>query len=81
MGLDNWKTQGMMIIYKFIVSLIAREKEYGLTYIALSRITKFWNLGIKDIEGILKNRLYRKIHIHSKMEKQLIKEKRLYKLE
>ena len=71
----------MMIIHKVVVSLMAREKEYGLIYIALSHVTKFSNLGIKDTEGILKNRLCRKIRIHPKMEKQLIEEERLYKLE
>ena len=46
-----------------------REKEYKLIYIALSRVTKFSNLGIEDTEGILKNRLYRKICNHLKIEK------------
>ena len=35
-----------------------REKEHGLTYyVALSRVTKFSNLGIKDTEGISKNKI------------------------
>ena len=51
-----------------VVSLIDREKEYGLTHVALSRVTKFSNLGIKDTEGISKNRLYSKICNHPKME-------------
>ena len=64
-----------------VISLMDREKEYGLTYVALSLVTKFSNLGIKDIEGISKNRLCRKIHTHTKMEKRLIEEERLRKIE
>ena len=40
------------------MSLMDREKEDGLAYyIALSRVTKFLNLGIKDIERISKNKI------------------------
>ena len=70
-----------MIKYKVIVSLIDREKEHGLTYVALIWVTKFSNLEIKDKEGISKNRLYRKIRMYPKIEKRLIKEKRLRKME
>ena len=52
-----------------------------ILYIALSRVSKVSNLGIKDTEGISKNRLYRKIFMYPKMEKRLIKEKRLCKIE
>ena len=48
-----------------------REKEQVLTYVALNRVTKFSNLGIKDIEGISENRFCRKIRKHPKMEKTL----------
>ena len=58
-----------------------REKEQALTYVVMSRVTKLLNLGIKDKKGISKNRLYRKIHKHTKMEKHLIKEKRLCEME
>ena len=71
----------MTIKNKVVVSLTDREKEHGLTYVALSRVIKFLNLGIKDTEGISKNRLCRKIRIHLKMEKYLIEEKRLRKME
>ena len=57
------------------------EKEQGLTYVALSRVTKFSNLGIKDTEGISKNRLCRKIRMHPKMGKRLIEEERLREME
>ena len=61
---------------------MGREKEYRLTYyIALSRSIKFLNLGIKDTEGIYKNRLFRKIHMYPKIEKYLIEEERLHKIE
>ena len=71
----------MIIKNKVVVSLTDREKEHGLTYVALSRVTKFSNLGIKDTEGISKNRLCRKICVHPKMEKHLIKERRFHKIE
>ena len=58
-----------------------REKQHRLIYVALSRVTKFWNLGIKDIEGISKNRLYRNMHMHHKIEKRFIEEERLCKME
>ena len=76
-----WKAQGMTISNKVVVSLTDREKEHRLTYVALSRVTKFSNLEIKDTEGISKNRLYRKIHMHPKIEKHLIEEERLCKME
>ena len=62
--MDNYfDSTCVMIKHKVVLSLIDREKEHGLTYyVALIRVTKFSNLGIKDIEGISKNRLYRKIH-------------------
>ena len=52
-----------------------------MTYVVLSRVTKFSNLGIKDTEGISKNRLCRKICKHPKIEKHLIEEKRLRGIE
>ena len=51
-------TAYVMIKHKVIVYLIDREKEHGLTYyIALSQVIKFSNLGIKDTEGISKNKI------------------------
>ena len=44
-------------------------------------MTKFSNLGIKDIEGISENRLFRKIRMHPKIGKHLIEEERLCKIE
>ena len=50
-----WKVQGMTIRTKVVVCLMDKEREYEQTYIALSRVTKFSNLGIKDMEGLSKN--------------------------
>ena len=79
--MDNYFDSTCMIIkHKYIISLIDREKECGLTYyVALSWVTKFSNLGINDIEGTSKNRLCRKMRMHPKMEKCLIEEERLCK--
>ena len=58
-----------------------REKEHGLTYVALSWGIKFLNLEIKDTEEISKNKLCRKIHLNPKIENRLIEEERLCKIE
>ena len=76
-----WKVQGMTIPTKVVVSLTSREKEHGLTYVTFSRVTKFSNLGIKDSERISKNRLCIKIRNHLKMNKRILEEERLKKLE
>ena len=76
-----WKAQGMTIPTKVVVSLTDKEKEHGLTYVALSRVTRFTNLGIKDTEGLSKNRLCRKIRKHPKIEKCLLEVNRLRYLE
>ena len=60
LGLDYMEGSRYDDKNKVVVSLTDREKEHGLTYVALSRVTKFSNLGIKDTEGISKNRLCRK---------------------
>ena len=67
----------MTIPTKVVVSLMDKEREYRLIHIALSKVTKFSNLGIKDTEGISKNRLCRKIRNYSKIKKQLLEEDRL----
>ena len=54
---------------------MSREKEHGLTCVALSRVTKFSNLGIKDAERISKNRLHRKIRNYLKMKNKCWKKK------
>ena len=67
----------MIIPTKVVASLIDREREHSLSCVALSSVTKFTNLGIKDIEGLSKNRLYTKIRKHPKMSKRLEEENRL----
>ena len=44
-------------------------------------MAKFSNLSIKDTEEISKNRLCRKIHMHTNIEKRLIEEERSHKME
>ena len=64
-----------------VASLTDRERKHGLSRIALSRVTKFTNLEIKDTEGLSKNRLYAKIRKHPKMSKRFGEENRLRYLE
>ena len=71
----------MTIPTKVVVSLTDREREHNLSYVALSRVTKFTNLGIKDMEGLSKNRLCSKTCKHPKMSKCLEEEDRLQYLE
>ena len=71
----------MIIPTKVVVSLIDREREHGLSYVVLSRVTKFTNLGIKDMKGLSKNRLCSKICKHPKISKYLEEEDRLRYLE
>ena len=71
----------MTILTKVAVSLTDREREHGLSHVALSRVTKFTNLEIKDTEGLSKNRLCAKICKHPKMSKRLEEENRLQYLE
>ena len=61
----------MTIHTKVVVCLTDKECEHRQTYIALSRVIKFSNLGIKDTEGLSKNRLCKKIRNHPKMKKRL----------
>ena len=71
----------MTISTKVVMSLTDKEREYNLTYIALSRVTKFTNLGIKDMEGLSKNRLCTKIHKYPKIKKYLGDDNKLRHLE
>ena len=71
----------MAIPTKVVVSLADKEREHGLTCVALSRATKFSNLGIKDTAGLYKHRLCTKIRKHPKMTKRLEEESRLRQLE
>ena len=64
----------MTIRNKVIVYLMDKEREHGQTYVTLSRVTKFSNLGIKDTKGLSKNQLCKKICNHPKMKKRLQEE-------
>ena len=74
-----WKAQGQTIRGKVVVSLTSSEKEHGLMYVALSHVTKFSNIGIKD--GIDKNRLCTKIRRQAKMTPRIRAESRFHQLE
>jgi hypothetical protein len=49
--------------------------DHRLTYVALSRVTKFNHIGL--IDGISMNRLCKVISRHSKMKGRINEEKRL----
>ena len=69
-----WKAQGQTIRGKVSISLGRGEKEHGLSYVAMSRVTKFSDIGIYD--GITANRLCRSIKKHKKMAPRINAEKR-----
>ena len=79
MHIDNYFNSSIYVIIKH--EDIVNIKYNGSTYVVLNRVIKCPNLGIKDIEGISKNRLCRKIHKHPRPKKRLIKEERLHKIE
>ena len=49
------KCQGMTIRGKVVIDLGSRELWHGVSYVALSRVRKFTNIGLK--KGITMNRL------------------------
>ena len=49
------KVQGMLISKNLVVNIGDKELDHGSTYVALSRVTKFMFIGLKN--GISKNRL------------------------
>ena len=53
---------------KVATSLAGKEGEYCWTHVALSRVTKFANLGAKDTEALSKNRFHAKILKHPEMK-------------
>ena len=59
-----WKSQGQTIIGKLVANLSSQEKECGLTYVALSRVTRLMDLGI--IGGLSFERFTKKIRNHRK---------------
>ena len=63
---------------KIVVTLTDREKERGLTHVALSRVTKFSDIGIYD--KITMQRLCSVIKNQSKMRKRMEKKTILSRL-
>ena len=68
----------MTITGKIVAELTKTEQEYGATYITLSRVQRFSDIGIKD--GINKNRLCDKIRKHKKVKSRILEEERLRSL-
>ena len=69
------KCQGMTIKGKVVIDLGPRELWHGVSYVALSRVTKFTNIGLK--KGIAMNRLCKSIKKQKKIKGRLAEEKRL----
>eukprot|EP00957_Ditylum_brightwellii_P168066 12794789-Ditylum_brightwellii.AAC.1 len=57
-----WKAQGQTIVGEVSLCQGRVEKEHGLTYVALSIVTKFLDIGLHG--GTAKNRLCRSIPNH-----------------
>ena len=74
----GWKVQGMTIRDKIVAYLGKKEAEHGITYVMLSRVRKFLDIGIKD--GIGKSRLCEAIRKQGKIKRQLNEEKQLKRL-
>ena len=70
-----WKCQGMTTMNEIIAELTNTEQEHGGAHVALSRVQRFSDIGIKD--GINKNRLCIKVRNHKKLHKCILEEKRL----
>ena len=58
------KCQGMTIKGKVVIDLGPREMWHGASHVALSRVTKFTNIGLK--KGMTMNRLCQSIKKKSK---------------
>eukprot|EP00957_Ditylum_brightwellii_P210475 15365016-Ditylum_brightwellii.AAC.1 len=59
-----WKAQGQTMTGKVSMCIGRGEKEHGLTYVAMSRVTKFGDIGLHD--GITFNHLCKSIRKHKK---------------
>jgi len=70
-----WKAQGQTLKCKIIVNLGKTEKEHGLTYTVLSRVTIASDIGI--VGGFPKDRLIDKVAKQAKMKARIAEEKRL----
>ena len=67
----------MSISKNLVMNIGDKELDHGSTYVALSRVTKFMFIGLKN--GISKNRLCKIIARHKKM-KPYIEEKKHLKI-
>ena len=74
-----WKSQGQTYREKVVIDLSKKEPDHGVTYVALSRATKFENIGI--LGGITEQRFINCVRDHSKMRPRLEEEQRLAQLE
>ena len=74
-----WKAQGQTYRNKVVIDLDKKEPDHGVTYVALSRATKFENIGIMG--GITEERFIKCVRDHKKMKPRLAEEKRLALLE
>ena len=74
-----WKSQGQTYRDKVVIDLSNKEPDHGVTYVALSRATKFENIGI--IGGLSKQRFINSVRDHKKMQPRLKEEERLALLE
>ena len=70
--------QGMTIKGKVVIDLGSHEMWHSVWHVALSRMTKFTNIGLK--KEIARNRLCRSIKKHNKTKGRLAGEKRLHLL-
>ena len=52
-----------------VIDLGDREMAHGISYVALSKVRKFTNIGLKN--GITKNRLCRVIKKQAKIKKRI----------
>ena len=73
-----WKAQGQTMVGKVSMSIGRVEREHGLTYVAMSRVKFFFDIGLQD--GITMNRLCRSIPRHKKMRPRFAEEQRLHVL-
>ena len=66
----------MFIKGKVVIDIGSHEMWNGVSYVALCRVTKFTNIGLK--KGITRNRSHRSIKKHKKVKERLAEEKRLH---
>ena len=69
------KCQGMTIKGKVVIDLGPREMWHGVSHVALSRVTKFANVGLK--KGITLTEYVNKLKKHKKVKGRQAEEKRL----